>query len=513
MNASRRHILIPLSLLLLFCASFFCTSVAQAQAATSKPDLVLKGDVVGKQNNTYVVVPFKVPSGTHRVTLHFSYTGREEHAVLDLGMRDTVGLRCWSGGNKSVLTVSLADATPSCLAGPITAGTWSVLIGVPNIRPQSTAHFTAELYFTRTGLVADEPAMLRAPIRSGPAWYRGDLHMHTAHSDGSCASQSGASVPCPVFLTVEAAARRGLDFIALTDHNTTTHYEAMRELAPYFDKLLLIPGREITTFHGHANIFGTEDFLDFRLGSPAVPDMNTLLRRSQALGAVFSINHPGAPTGERCMGCGWNPSPPADMRLVSAVEAVNSGSEQGPYSGIPFWEKQLDSGFRLTAIGGSDNHNAPKPLDQVGSIGSPTTVVYAGDLSTPAILAAIRAGHVFIDLTASRDKLLEVRAGSGDSVASMGDELAAKSGAQVHFEIHTVHAEGGELTLLQDGSPLKDAQWKLSAADTTSSFDWTSDDKRHWIRADVHGPDGKLWLLGNPIYVNWEAATKSGEAQ
>ncbi len=26
----------------------------------------------------------------------------------------------------------------------------------------------------------------------------------------------------------------------------------MRELQPYFDRLLLVPGREITTFQGHA---------------------------------------------------------------------------------------------------------------------------------------------------------------------------------------------------------------------------------------------------------------------
>ena len=100
-----------------------------------------------------------------------------------------------------------------------------------------------------------------------PAWFRGDLHMHTAHSDGQCPSQTGKMVPCPLFFTADAAARRGLDFIAITDHNASSQYDAMRELQPYFDKVLLIPGREITTFQGHINFLGSTDFIDFRLDS------------------------------------------------------------------------------------------------------------------------------------------------------------------------------------------------------------------------------------------------------
>ena len=177
--------------------------------------------------------------------------------------------------------------------------------------------------------------------------------MHTAHSDGQCASQSGQKVPCPVFLTVEAAVRRGLDFIAITDHNATSQYDAMRELQPYFDKVLLIPGREITTFDGHMNIFGTTSYLDFRVGSQGVPDTSTLLRNAGKLGALVSINHPEAPTGELCMGCGWTPKHPVDMKLITAVEAVNGGSElEGTY-GISFWDKQLNGGHRLTGVGSS----------------------------------------------------------------------------------------------------------------------------------------------------------------
>ncbi|MGH7690430.1 MAG: CehA/McbA family metallohydrolase, partial [Gemmatimonadaceae bacterium] len=463
--------------LILFAIAGTITSAQTAvQPAAPPPNVVLHGIVHGSQNHTYIEVPFRVPAGVHRVTLTFAYTERAQHTALDLGLLDPVELRCWSGGNKSVLTVALTDATPSCLPGAIPAGKWNVLIGVPNIRPQVTSHFTAEVWFTRTGLVADYPAVLREPLRSGPAWFRGDLHMHTAHSDGQCPNQTGKMVPCPVFVTVEAAARRGLDFIAITDHNAQSQYNSMRELQPYFDKLLLIPGREITTFYGHLNFLGTTQFIDFRLGTPAVPTVNDLFRRARKLGALISINHPLAPTGEICMGCGWNPNPPADMSLLNAVEAANGGSEATMYSGATFWEHQLNLGYRLTAIGGSDNHRPMRPLTRLGSVGSPTTVVYAANLSTPAILAGIRSGRVFIDLTGSRNHMIGLTATSGRQTAHMGDLLHAESGVKVSFEASVIAVPGAKVQFIEDGKPLESAppSTVTSPASQTFRASWTS---------------------------------------
>jgi len=474
--------------------------------------LVLEGVVTGSQNQTYVQVPFNVPAGTERVTLTFAYTGKEQHTALDLGLLDPAGLRCWSGGNKSMLTVGLSDATPSCLPGPIPQGKWNVLIGVPNIRSAVQSHYTLHVYFTASGAVASQPEILRTPLRAGPAWFRGDLHMHTGQSDGQCPSQTGKMIPCPVFFTVDAAARRGLDFIAVTDHNATSQYNSMRELQPYFDKLLLIPGREVTTFLGHINFLGTADYVDFRLGSKQVPDMNTLLRSAVRAGGIVSINHPNDPSGEVCMGCGWTPASKVDMRLFTAVEAVNGGSEKIGISDISFWNKQLDKGCRLTGIGGSDNHRPLQPLEQIGSIGSPTTVVYAAELSAPAILDGIRAGHVFVDLAGTRNRLLEVTAQAGSQLAHAGDTLNTAQGHAVNFSLHVTAADGGKVRWLEDGQEVALAgSADVSSADQTFPISWVSDGRRHWFRAGVVGPDKKLWLLGNPVYINWDIDNQCGD--
>ena len=496
----------------LLCAFHWPSLPAYAQSSahvTPRPstELSLEGTVHGAQNQSYIKVPFSVPPGTERVTITFDYTGKDQHTALDLGLLDPAELRCWSGGNKSTLTVGLMDATPSCLPGAIPQGTWNVLIGVPNIRANAVSRYSIHVYFSRTGAVAQEPRVLLEPLRNGPGWFRGDLHMHTAHSDGQCPSQAGKMVPCPVYFTVDAAARRGLDFIAITDHNASSQYDAMRELQPYFDKVLLIPGREITTFQGHINFLGSTDFVDFRLDGRNVRDVNTLLRSATRVGAITSINHPASPSGENCMGCGWTPSTPVDMRLLTGVEVVNGGEEKYGISDLAFWNERLNEGCRLTGIGGSDNHRPMQPLDQVGSIGSPTTVVYATELSEPAILDGIRAGHVFIDVAGTHDRILEVSAVDGSETAHAGDTLSAARGENIDFEAQLTAAASGTVHWIEDGEEITpSSSGKMSAADQRFALSWVSDGLRHWFRAQATGPDGKLWLLGNPIYLNWDAS-------
>jgi hypothetical protein len=481
-------------------------------AAQRASDVTLKGTMSGQDHETYREVPFEVPAGVVRITVQFSYTGHEQKTTIDLGLRDPVRLRGWSGGNKNRFVLEEADATPSYLPGPLPAGTWKLLLGVPNIRATSTADFSAQVWFDRAD--AAFPGFLTAPIISKRGWYRGDLHMHTAHSDGACSSNKGVRVPCPVFKTLLAASARHLDFIAVTDHNGTAQNESLRELAPYFDDLLLIPGREITTFKGHANVFGPTSFLDYQLGSEHAPTIATIVDEVKAAHGLVSINHPGAPSGEACMGCGWR-AVDVDYSKADAIEAVNggtinsTGSPEGPYAGIAFWEERLNAGFRITAIGGSDNHNADSPPKETSSIGVPTTVVHASELSQTAVLEAIHQGHVFVDVWGSPDSSLEVDAETKGRHAEMGDDLTAGTGAHVRLSVHVsgvpadaVIAWAGDAAKLLAGQRAGARRPTAPAdGDTLHTFELIADGRPHWLRADVRAADGKLLLLGNPIYL------------
>jgi hypothetical protein len=476
-------------------------TVCGAQAATP-PDLVLQGELHGEDMHTYKRVPIKVPPGVSRITINFEYTGKQEHSVIDLGLLGPDGnLVGWSGGNKKLITISAVDSTPSYLPVPTVAGEWNLLLGVPNIRPRAVANYTAQVWFSHSLSAADEPEILRQPLKREAGWYRGDMHMHTAQSDGSCPNTSGVSVPCPLSFTVAAAAARKLDFIAVSEHNTVSHANLLRELQPYYDHLLLMPAREVTTFYGHANLFGTMAPLNFRVAKGDHADWNDLLGEITKLGGVFSVNHPRAPTGEICMGCGWGNN--ADLSKVQAIEAVNGvDADSLLFSGVPFWQDQLQKGLRPTAIGGSDNHEGGTDIKH-HAVGTPTTVVYANELSQLAILQGVRAGHVFVDTDGSPNRLLEFTAQLGGDRAMMGDALVAPAGRAVRFDVHVAHAPGATIHVIQDGRAaelLRDAG--VEGEDAARSFNWTSDGKRHWIRVEVRGASGHLLLLGNPIYLN-----------
>jgi hypothetical protein len=489
-------------LLTLFATLLLACAAAAAERA---PDATLRDTITDSAYRTYRLLPFDVPEGVKAVEVRFDYTGRAERTTIDVGLLGPgetfeQSFRGWSGGNKRALTISKGDATPSYLSGPVTAGTWRLLLGVPNIRKGQTSQFTADVYFQRDG-TSELPTQPK-PLRTEAGWYRGDLHMHSGHSDGWCASRSGEQrVPCPLFLTLDAAAERGLDFVVFTEHNTHSHGRELTALQPYFDRLLLIPGMELTTFQGHANAFNLREPVDFRVGSATVPDWNTLLGDVARKGAIVSINHPRVPTGEACMGCGWSPDPAVDMSLVQAVEIVNGHDVESVTAGLPFWHEQLQLGHRLTAIGGSDTHDVtsrnirPPPA----RIGVPTTVVYARALSAAAIIAGIRAGNVFVDTAGTRDRTLEFTARHANKSVTMGEALQLSGRRNVAFDVQVAQLAGGTIEIIRDGTVAR--RMPVTGATHSLAFEETFDRKRHWLRVNVRDPQGKLALIGNPIYI------------
>jgi hypothetical protein len=475
---------------------------APEPARSSVPDLVLGGEIGPKDLLSFRALPFTVPKGVVRISVDFDYTERDKHTVIDLGVSDPDGVRGWSGSNKASFTLSRTDATPSYLPGAIVPGVWTLNLAIAAIRPDVHARYTAKIYFWRHGDTPAVSTFSSAPLKSGPRWYRGDMHMHTAHSDGSCPSLTAQPVPCPLYRIVEAASARGLDFIALSDHNTGSQYNAIRELQPAFDTLLMIPAVEVTTYQGHANVFGTTEPIPYRLGDPSVPSVETILNAVQALHAVISINHPTSPTDETCRGCGWS-APNTDFGKVQGIEVLNAGEIFGvariKAPGVSFWRDLLNRGYRLTALGGSDNHNVA--MGRLG-VGYPTTVVYAPELSERAILAGVRAGHVFIDAGGARERVLELNATAGEAAAMMGDALPAPAGTDVRFSVHVQGAAGGRVVVVEDGKPITPlADPVLKTDDETQAFALKSDGLRHYVSIDVT-VDGRVALIGNPVYMN-----------
>ncbi len=479
---------------------------APPEPALEPTQITLTGEIARADHQTYREIPFEAPPGTGRITVDFDYTGKDQRTVIDIGLRDPHGQRGWSGGNKSRFEVSEFASTPSYAAGPMTPGQWALVLGIPNIRDGQTASYTATITLgpsdaARKSVELSDPAIV---LDTKAGWRRGDFHVHTAHSDGSC-DQADARGPCPSIFTFEAAKAAGLDFVAITDHNTITQLSDIRELQEAFPRTLLMPGTEITTFFGHANVVGATGFLDFQLGSPRLPTLAKLFDQADAVNGFISVNHPSLPSGEACMGCGWT-AKDTDWSRVTAIEIINGATlrtsgPEGAFNGIRFWENLLKQGYRITAIGGSDNHDAKDTTGAKQSpVGMPATVVFAEELSTRGIIAGVKSGRVFVDVAGLPGATLDMAGRVGGQTVWMGGELKLASGeaATIVTTIEGLPATAtvvwvmDQTVAVSQAGPLARSTMQVRLADSAS---------RGLVRAEVRDADGQLLLIGNPIYL------------
>jgi hypothetical protein len=458
-------------------------------------DIELHGTITPDKQGKHEMLAFTVPEGMERMNVELISPGFQKGMYLTAGMFDPQRYR---GEGRSVFTISTVDATGPYLPGPIVPGTWHIAIGYNYVAPDAKGEFTVKIHLSPQ--IDPEQHKVFNPK---PGWYKGDVHSHTGNTDGVCTSQSGVNVPCPPSRLFAAAAAQGLDFLIVTDHNTPATFNQMMQEQLYYDRMLLIGGEEITTVKGHANVWGTEGFLDYRIADTGFT-VNDFFDQAHRLHALVSINHAYWPDDKRCPGCGWAWAPQTDFAKVDAMEIINGFHEHGswfvppPGNGVPLWEQQLAKGFRITGVGGGDDHRGGEQLALHDGVGIPTTVVYARELSQPAILEGLKAGHVFVQVTGPQGPALYLTAGQ----AMMGDAITAQAKTPVAFKISAT--QSSVVRLLVDGLPVKGLPaLQKEGTDWTSAYNWASDGKTHWVRAELIDVQGTPITLTNPIYVNW----------
>ena len=177
-------------------------------------------------------------------------------------------------------------------------------------------------------------------------WLKGDLHVHSRHSEDSSNHAIGA------ILTF--ADQVGIDFLLISDHdNHVAGATAQNTWAdPEFrsDTIVLLYGAEWTTNRGHANpisarpydhqrLYDVRDDRDIRIGAV-----------KQELGVHLSANHP---TNDDAFSMSYD--------IVDSLEVWNSVLSARNKGALLVWDDLLKSGRMVTGRGGSDAHHGQVP--------------------------------------------------------------------------------------------------------------------------------------------------------
>lgn len=369
-------------------------------------------------------VPFAVPAGIAEIEVR--HDDRSEDNILDFGLEDPRGYRGWGGGTEEPAIVAEAAASRAYVPGPISAGTWRVVIGKAKV-VSSPAVYHLEIILRDSPTLAPQPERRpyqAAPaLRSGRRYYAGDLHVH---------SRESTDARPPLQQIAKFARQRGLDFVEISDHNTVTQLDFFAAAQATSPDLLLLPGIEYTTYAGHGNAIGATRPVEHKLGQIVAGRPVTIDDAAAAIhaqGALLGINHPVLDLGLSCIGCAWRQPLPGSA--IDAVEIGTGGQRQGAFLFTPgalrFWDALLAAGHHVAAIGGSDDHQGGAGTGLMDSpIGDPTTLVLADELSVAALLDGIRRGRTVVKLQGPEDPMLELSVASHDGSAP-GDQLAVRS--------------------------------------------------------------------------------------
>ncbi len=427
----------------------------------------------------FVALPVRVPAGVREIEVSYRYDRPEpapgaQGNACDIGILGPDGFRGWSGGARDGFVVGAERATPGYLAGPVEPGEWRILLGPYTVARGGLAY---EVTVTlRHGEPSSAVPAPHHPPRSaagrGRAWYRGDCHLHTVHSDGERTPTELAA----------AAREAGLDFIVSTEHNTTSAHGVWGPLAG--DDLLVLTGEEITTRNGHLLALGTRPgvWFDWRFRAR---DADGHRRTVEAVHAAGGIAVPAHPYGPH-LGSGWK----FGYRHADALEVWNGTWTLDDEGALATWDNLLGHRW-LPAMGNSDAHREPQ------AVGHPQTVVLADALDGDALLAGIRAGRSWIAESAGVDLSFTVTAPDGRA-AGVGERLETAPDVPLAVVLEVTGVPDPIVRLVTDEGQ---AHLEMVPPGGACRVEWvTTASASAYVRAEVrHAADGSMAALTNPV--------------
>jgi uncharacterized protein DUF3604 len=316
-------------------------------------------------------------------------------------------------------------------------------------------------------------------------WVAGDLHVHTTYShdsyggpsDDNTGPEDAYTLGHTVTDDFAIARTRGLDFLAISDHN-----DVRSQSDPGFGTsgVLGLPAYE-NSLNGHAQMLGATHLFDN--GDKSTAAVLALENALHAEGGLLQANHPNDPRW------GYGYDVPVDTvevwNLPWYYQPPLPSSSNNTWA-LHYWEGWLDRGAHVAATGGSDSHWVSTTAAQ--GPGQPTTWVYVRELSVRGVLAGLRAGHTFVSaqppayggarvfLEADRN-----RDGRYESIA--GDTVKRHS----RLRVRVVGAPGAYVRIVTDGGREAFPPVLVKGVRYTKRFRLRGE--QTWVRAEVYGED------------------------
>jgi hypothetical protein len=404
---------------------------------------VFKGEFRDPTTPDWHYLPFKVPAGVSKIHVSYDFNPTDTGLglslnVVDIGIFDgsghdlgnAEGFRGWSGGARREFTIKRGHSTPGYLAGPLTPGTWHILLGPYQIVGAGTPYkVVVELTFGEMAPVfVPQPAPQEVP-GTGPGWYRGDLHLHTIFSDGKRNQPQ----------LIAAAQAAGLDFIGSSDHNTSAATYHWGKHVP--DGFLVINGEEVTTRSGHWLAMGLPPmtWIDWRFRA-ADGELGRFTDKVRSLGGLAIAAHPFNPVPSIRWEHGY------DYAHIDAIELWNGPWTGDDQSTLNDWHRKLVAGTFVPGVGNSDSHTDSQ------TVGLAQTVYRLGSLSAAEVVSAIKGGHAWIAESSAVD--LTFVATLGEKSAECGDHLGAAAEDVVTVTLEASGVPGAFAVLWGASGPL-----------------------------------------------------------
>jgi predicted metal-dependent phosphoesterase TrpH len=290
---------------------------------------------------------------------------------------------------------------------------------------------------------------------------RGDLHCHSSYSSDSST---------PLGQVMDAAKKAGMDFIFLTEHNTTNHLRK-----DHSDKeLLVLPGYEWTmSGKAHFNVFRLRKF-DENTSLVSKEEINKYISYYHNLGGRVQLNHPYDPTYSAKVGMDLD---------YNYLEIWNGKYNADDQKTMDWWQAALSKGQRLVATGGTDKHDA--------SINRyPLNCLLVKDKTAEAIYDAMDKGHLYVAYS-SQSPYLSLSSGN----AIMGDTVQYRKGKAINIELSKV-SPGSTLKVYTElGTEI------VKTIDESNYKIKIPMEERVFYRIELWKNQNELELFSNPLYI------------